>query len=91
MKFAPPKDYYLAWLKFVADMPVPLITLVDFYSSGFRDRFSVIPPLGFFKMHEHINFFDAVSLKRILEATGYHVVHCATDRRCVRALARRPA
>ncbi|MCW2285201.1 hypothetical protein M2323_003097 [Rhodoblastus acidophilus] len=91
LKFAPPTDAYRAWLKFVTRLPAPLITLLDFYSSGFRDRFSLIPPLGFFKMHEHINFFDALSLKRALEATGYQVVHCATEGRCVRALAHRPA
>jgi hypothetical protein len=91
LRFAPPMDAYRAWLKVVAGLPRPLLTLVDFYSSGFRDRFSLIPPLGFLKMHEHINYFDAMSLKRILETTGYRVLHCATQGRYTRALACRAA
>lgn len=87
LRFAPPRDYYRSWLKVLAGMPGPLLKFVDFYSSGFRDKLGLVPPLGFFKLHEHINFFDAVSLQRILETSGYRVVRCATEGRCTRALA----
>lgn len=48
----------------------PVLTAVDLYSTAFRVRFGVLPPLGFMKLHEHVNFFDVRSLRAMLEASG---------------------
>lgn len=51
----------------------PLLTAVDLYSTVFRTRFDFVPPLGFVKMHEHINFFDEASLGKLLARAGFEV------------------
>lgn len=48
----------------------PLLTAVDLYSTLFRVRYDTLPPLGFLKMHEHLNFFDERSLRALLERSG---------------------
>jgi hypothetical protein len=47
--------------------------LVDFYSTLFRVKLGVVPPLGVLKAHEHINFFGLNSLERLVSAAGYAV------------------
>jgi SAM-dependent methyltransferase len=52
----------------------PLFTAVDLYSTLFRVRWNTMPPLGFLKMHEHLNFFDARSLRELLARSGFEAV-----------------
>jgi SAM-dependent methyltransferase len=52
----------------------PLLTAVDLYSTLFRIRWNAVPPLGFVKMHEHINFFDERSLSTLLAQNGFTVL-----------------
>ena len=51
-------------------------TLIDFISTACRRKLKFIPPFGFAKMHEHINFFTASSLRALLEKNGFSVVAC---------------
>lgn len=63
---------YLRWL-----MKVPFLArAMDFYSTAFRVKANFIPPLGFAKLHEHINFFEANSLRQLLERGGFEVIAC---------------
>ena len=63
---------YLRWL-----MNIPFLArILDFYSTAFRVKFNFIPPLGFAKLHEHINFFEVDSLRRLLERGGFEVIAC---------------
>jgi SAM-dependent methyltransferase len=48
----------------------------DFWSTGFRVKFGRVPPLGFVKMHEHVNFFDPGSLTRLLRRVGLSILIC---------------
>jgi hypothetical protein len=45
----------------------PVLTAMDLYSTACRLRFDVVPPFGFVKLHEHVNFFDVASLRALLE------------------------
>jgi SAM-dependent methyltransferase len=64
---------YGAWLSALRRVP-PLLTAVDFYSTLFRIKAGVLPPLGFVKLHEHVNFFDAASLRALLERCGFEAI-----------------
>lgn len=48
----------------------------DFWSTGFRVKFGRLPPLGFAKCHEHVNFFDQESLLAILRRSGLTPLAC---------------
>ncbi len=50
---------------------------VDFYSTALRVRLSFVPPLGFVKLHEHLNFFTEESLDRLLVNRGFLLRSCA--------------
>jgi hypothetical protein len=54
-----------------------VLRLVDFYSSAFRVKAGFLPPLGFSKLHEHINFFSAESLPLAVERSGFTVLNLA--------------
>ena len=54
----------------------PFARAFDFYSAVFRTRLGVIPPFGFPRMHEHINYFDGRSLRAALSARGFEVLAC---------------
>lgn len=64
---------YARYLDALRQVP-PLLVALDLYSTLFRVKWDVLPPLGFVKMHEHINFFDEGSLSRLLRETGFDVV-----------------
>lgn len=64
---------YRGYLKALLGVPKALIA-VDFYSAVARIRMHHIPPLGFIKCHEHLNFFEQKSMKALLERTGFEVV-----------------
>lgn len=78
---------YLAWL---ARTPL-LLRLVDFWSTGMRVKLGVLPPLGFVKQHEHLNFFTAGSLSHLVRAAGLEAETCEVRGGAVVALCRRPA
>lgn len=52
----------------------PLRLLNEIYTLYFRTRWNMIPPFGFPRLHEHINFYSADSLGRLLERCGFDVV-----------------
>jgi SAM-dependent methyltransferase len=54
-------------------------TLVDFVSTALRVQLQVVPPLGFAKLHEHINFFHEASLRTVAEGAGLRVDACVRD------------
>lgn len=55
-----------------------LLTALDFYSTAFRVKLGRVPPLGFVKLHEHLNFFHERSLRELLGESGFDVVACET-------------
>jgi SAM-dependent methyltransferase len=48
----------------------------DLYSTYFRIRRGFIPPWGFLKAQEHINFFTAQSLETLMLRKGFQVLAC---------------
>jgi hypothetical protein len=56
----------------------PLLTAVDLYSTALRVQTNTLPPLGFAKLHEHINFFDERSVRALLVRCGFDVVTTET-------------
>lgn len=72
------KGIYRGYLDALRRVPLALRAM-DLYSTAFRLRFNVVPPLGFVKMHEHINFFDERSLRAMLEACGLEPMVVATE------------
>jgi hypothetical protein len=56
----------------------PLLRLVDFYSTALRVKGGFVPPLGFPKLHEHINFFSPAAMRIVLQRAGFDVVHEGT-------------
>ncbi len=71
----PSAPWYRAYLRVLVKWK-PLLTLGDFYSTAFRVKFCRIPPFGFAKMHEHLNFFSAKSLGLALSRGGFDVLEC---------------
>lgn len=71
----------------------------DFYSTAFRVKLDVVPPLGVIKLHEHVSFFSEASLRALLGSAGYAVLDTSVGSnpgkagitRVLRALARREA
>ena len=53
-----------------------LLRAVDLYSTYFRIRKGIIPPLGFLKASEHINFFTPQSLEALMSRMGFQVLVC---------------
>lgn len=70
-----PETIYKTYLGLILIMPV-LLKIIDFISTSFKHFFHVIPPLGFVKLHEHINFFTKNSLRILIERNGFHVLQC---------------
>lgn len=64
--------HYLGW---VSSHP-RLLRFLDFYSTSFRVLLNAIPPFGFAKLHEHINFFDVPSLSKACAKAGLRVTGC---------------
>ena len=46
---------------------------LDFYSTFFRVKLNTVPPFGFIKLHEHLNFFSGKSLRSLFERAGFSV------------------
>lgn len=47
-----------------------LLAAFDFLSVASRHKARVVPPLGFLKLHEHINFFSLEALGELVERAG---------------------
>ena len=81
------------YLQLLAKSP-RLAMLMDFYSTACRIKFSLVPPLGFVKLHEHISFFNEQSLVALGRRAGQEVLVCQTEKihgeRMVSYLARMP-
>lgn len=75
LRFVGEGDIYGAYLGALKAVPFAMMA-ADFYSTGFRVKFGSVPPLGFVKMHEHINFFSEESLSAVLDRSGYQVLKC---------------
>ena len=54
----------------------PLHIMLDFYATAVRVKMRRIPPLGFAKMHEHVNLFSPRALVTCLELAGFRVLEC---------------
>lgn len=67
---------YLGWLS----RHPRLLWVLDFYSTGFRILLNTVPPLGFPKLHEHINFFNEQSLAEGCAKAGLDVLECQRSR-----------
>lgn len=67
------QNLYARYLKALLDMP-PVCALVDLYSIAFRLKLGLLPPLGFLKLHEHINAFNERSLAALLKSSGFTVL-----------------
>jgi len=57
----------------------PAWLAADFCSTACRVKLGLVPPLGIMKLHEHVGFFSAGSLRTLLERAGYQVVDVAVD------------
>lgn len=57
-------------------MPRPLWLALDFASTAARIKLGVVPPLGVIKLHEHLSFFSAKSLRTLFERAGFSVLSC---------------
>jgi len=66
-----------------------LLELVDFLSTAFKLKLNFVPPFGFIKMHEHVNFFSQQAMAALVERNGFSVIasevrgyhtHAGTDR-----------
>lgn len=68
--FVSNSTFYRAYLNTLIKFPF-LLKAVDFYSAIGRIRLNRIPPLGFVKCHEHLNFFDEKSLRALLSRSGF--------------------
>lgn len=63
-------NLYSAYLNGIARSETAL-KLMDFYSTVFRIKCNFIPPLGFIRLHEHMNFFNRQSLQSVLSKNGF--------------------
>jgi hypothetical protein len=71
----PTGSWYATYLNWLLRSRVAT-TALDFWSTAVRTKFARIPPLGFAKMHEHINFFDVNSLSLALGRSGLDLLAC---------------
>jgi SAM-dependent methyltransferase len=71
----PQADWYAAYLRVILQSRL-LTIAVDFWSTVIKVKLRRVPPLGFVKMHEHINFFDPTALARMLRLVGLNVLVC---------------
>lgn len=68
-------NLYRGYLRTLARWQRALL-LVDFCSSALRVRLGFVPPLGFVKLHEHINFFSQEALRSLMTSNGFKVLSC---------------
>ncbi len=78
----------LGWLRFVCRHPRLLKTL-DFLSTALRIKLGWIPPLGFWALREHLNFFTPESLRLLMERAGFEVAFSDLSASGISAVGRR--
>ena len=87
----PSGRWYVAYLRRLVRHPL-LMLVVDFLSTAIRLKFRVIPPFGFAKQHEHLNYFDVRSLSHLVSASGLTLLNCSmSSEGSVVAMCRRSA
>jgi SAM-dependent methyltransferase len=84
----PRGGWYRSYLSWLARAPL-LLFILDQWSSAMQVKFGIMPPLGFVKQHEHINFFTVASLSRLLGESGLTVETCKQVDGVIVALCRR--
>ena len=66
--------WYEKYLNFLSKNQA-LAKIIDFYSTAFRLKFGVVPPFGYIKQSEHINFFTEKSLSALVtESLGKSLI-----------------
>jgi SAM-dependent methyltransferase len=85
----PRGHWYRTYLEFLTGTRLLLLAL-DFWSTGMRIKFGLIPPLGFAKQHEHLNYFDRAALLRLVMRAGLTTVVSFREGGALIALCRRP-
>jgi SAM-dependent methyltransferase len=90
LRRVPRAEWYRRYLQMLAGRPLIRLA-VDFWSTAMRVKFRLIPPLGFVKQHEHLNFFNAHSLPILLERADLSILSCSATEGAVVALCRRPS
>ena len=56
-----------------------LFIAMDIYSTGFRIKAGVLPPLGFLPMREHLNYFTPQALEALVRRAGGEVTFAGFD------------
>lgn len=74
----PTGAWYRGYLRWIARSPQALLAM-DFWSTAIRVKFGFIPPLGFAKQHEHLNYFDAPSMAKLASKAGLEVISCTKE------------
>jgi SAM-dependent methyltransferase len=78
VRFAGKSRLYRSYLNALLRFP-SLLFAADFYSSAARIRLGFVPPLGFAKCHEHLNYFNRKSMAALLERTGFEIIDSKID------------
>jgi SAM-dependent methyltransferase len=76
--FAGRGDLYRSYLNALLHFPAAL-TAVEFYSAMARIKLNHVPPLGFIKCHEHLNFFNQQSMSALLVHAGFQAIDSAIE------------
>jgi SAM-dependent methyltransferase len=71
----PSSSWYPAYLRLIL-MSRWATMATELWSTASRVKFKRIPPLGFAKMHEHVNFFDPGSFHELLRRVGLAILTC---------------
>ena len=72
-----PQFIYKTYLNFLIQFP-KLLLFIDFFSTSCRHLLKLVPPFGFIKLHEHINFFSGNSLSILMEKNGFKILNWKT-------------
>jgi SAM-dependent methyltransferase len=78
----------LAWLRFVCRRPA-LLKALDFLSTGCRVKLGWMPPLGFWVLREHLNFFTPQSLRLLMQGVGFEVAFSELSKSGISAVGRK--
>lgn len=62
------------YLDLLLHFPRQALKIMDFYSTLLKIKLHCIPPMGFVKLHEHINFFSETSFYPLLKSAGFCVI-----------------
>lgn len=62
------------YLNLLTHSPKQVVKVVDLYSTVSKVKLHLIPPMGFVKLHEHINFFSENSFYPLLKSAGFSVI-----------------